>query len=853
MSSKDGKPIGSVSISIVDCNTKLTESFTISKPDGKFQIEIKENLDSICVSFSHISHTPVFKKISTLSGSLEIILQAKETIDLPEVMIKSQGFIKSGDTLKFSVSNFDQNNFRAIGDVIKNIPGIVVSQSGEISYNGKAISNYYIEGLDLLEERYRLANENLPKGMVEQVQILLRHQPIRILDSVSKGNNIAINLKLKQDAKNKLINSVGLAAGFADDKFLYSLNVLSVLFSKKLQMLFSNKANNTGNDLKPEITGFRLSDISRMSSFFLKEDLVQVIKPQNPPFASNVFFNNKSIAPSVNLLKKISKYGELKLNSNYVNQSTILANQLFTHITTGNQIVRIEEINKFTGIEHIVKSGMQYNYNSPKLYLKSETKLLLFSAIENNTTTGITTLQQRAKVPAQNFTQTLRGIKTKTKIIYSAGVLFSYSSFPQSLNIFPGIFPDVFNLSIEYREFIQKINHQSVRSYQYFSASKKSQKFIHSLLFSAEWKNEKLNRNILKDSQAVITPLFSYRQFKWEQLNFTTSIEQKYQSDKFDCSVLFPFFFSRNTFFNHKFNQRTILIINPELSAEYRISDFSRINVDIRREAGFASFINAIPFAFFQTYRSQTEGLSENLPFEKNVSMNINYSYTNIIKRLFFSVSFNTEHLQQNYTPLLAYDGILEKISLKSSNNLQQRNTFSIKLSQKFEPIKTTLQIRANLLSKQFNQLNTTSISAFSTRQAGVYGSLNFKKIKNIIIDISQQLSVTYFKSANLSYKLSGKTGVTDVSVNLFLLKEKLIIGTQQKIYNNSGLNNINQFVQIDLIISYRHKKNDIQINCINLLNKKLYSEYQTFANIQTWSQYKLLGRQILFTYNFVF
>jgi hypothetical protein len=51
-----------------------------------------------------------------------------------------------------------------------------VLPDGKILYQGKAINKYYIEGLDLLEGKYNLANDNLPYQEVSQVQILENHQ-----------------------------------------------------------------------------------------------------------------------------------------------------------------------------------------------------------------------------------------------------------------------------------------------------------------------------------------------------------------------------------------------------------------------------------------------------------------------------------------------------------------------------------------------------------------------------------------------------------------------------------------------------------------------------------------------------
>jgi hypothetical protein len=95
------------------------------------------------------------------------------------------------------VNSFSKEQDRSIGDVLKRMPGIEVLPDGKILYQGKAINKYYIEGLDLLEGKYNLANDNLPYQEVSQVQILENHQPIKTLDSLQFSDRTALNIKLK--------------------------------------------------------------------------------------------------------------------------------------------------------------------------------------------------------------------------------------------------------------------------------------------------------------------------------------------------------------------------------------------------------------------------------------------------------------------------------------------------------------------------------------------------------------------------------------------------------------------------------------------------------------------------------
>lgn len=59
-----------------------------------------------------------------------------------------------------------------------------VDASGKISYQGKAISKFYIEGLDMLGGQYGLATKNIKADDVASVQVYENHQPIRVLQGI---------------------------------------------------------------------------------------------------------------------------------------------------------------------------------------------------------------------------------------------------------------------------------------------------------------------------------------------------------------------------------------------------------------------------------------------------------------------------------------------------------------------------------------------------------------------------------------------------------------------------------------------------------------------------------------------
>ena len=125
----------------------------------------------------------------------------RRTVELKEVSVKADKIRQSGDTLNYLVGAYQQQGDRVIGDVLKRMPGIEVSENGAIKFNGKAIRKFYVEDMDLLQGRYGLATNNINASDVASVQVLQHHQPIKALQDKSLTDDVAINLKLKNAAK----------------------------------------------------------------------------------------------------------------------------------------------------------------------------------------------------------------------------------------------------------------------------------------------------------------------------------------------------------------------------------------------------------------------------------------------------------------------------------------------------------------------------------------------------------------------------------------------------------------------------------------------------------------------------
>lgn len=120
---------------------------------------------------------------------------------MKDVVIKAPRITTQGDTINYRVSAFQQQNDLSIGQVLKRLPGITVSDIGQISYKGVPIKNFYIEGLDLMKGKYGIATNNIDPNSISTVQIMENHQDIKALKDLKPEERASINLKLKNGVK----------------------------------------------------------------------------------------------------------------------------------------------------------------------------------------------------------------------------------------------------------------------------------------------------------------------------------------------------------------------------------------------------------------------------------------------------------------------------------------------------------------------------------------------------------------------------------------------------------------------------------------------------------------------------
>lgn len=310
LSAEDDTPLTGVLCRLYDEGDALV-GYAITGDQGQADLTISESVTRLSVTL--MSYKSAEVRRDRLRCGSELVLRLEPTATkLPEIFAKAPPVVAYKDTVSYDVSSFRVKSDRSIGDVLRKLPGVEVGNSGDIKYQGRAISHLYIEGQDLLENRYNLATQNLPADAIAGVDVMERHTHERILKKRSDSKDVAMNLRLSKDYKARPFGEVSVGAGLAP--LLLESKISTTLVRRRSQSMLIGGGNNTGQDVERLFGGvptvYDLLYRPTPASPFLTTDF-----PTDIPLPLVRYRFNESGAASLNHLFILSPVQSLRVSA----------------------------------------------------------------------------------------------------------------------------------------------------------------------------------------------------------------------------------------------------------------------------------------------------------------------------------------------------------------------------------------------------------------------------------------------------------------------------------------------------------------------------------------------------------
>lgn len=367
---ENNAPIDGAFVGLLSSDS-LILNYTSSEKQGDFTLKHVHGAENGFLSFSCLGYRNKVLPLKHFQNGMHITLHS-ENFRLEEVEVTAQRIIEKKDTLVYSVAGFAMPQDRSIADVIAKMPGLEVKQNGQIEFDGKSISKFYVEGLDLMGDRYALASNNISRKRVKEVQVLRNHQPIELLRGKAFNEQAALNIVLEEDSKYSLVGTVDAGIGANSEKLLYNNRLLGMLFGRNRQNLTIYKNDNTGCDLYQEIAPREMTANNRRTFTEIEESLIQSVTINTPGLdRSRYTFNNSHLA-ATNHLEKLSGNATLRTQFNYFNEQSMRNNEIeTTYLFSDSANIQMDEKNKLDESHIRMDLGVNYEKNNERLYLKN--------------------------------------------------------------------------------------------------------------------------------------------------------------------------------------------------------------------------------------------------------------------------------------------------------------------------------------------------------------------------------------------------------------------------------------------------------------------------------------------------
>ena len=242
----DQKALENASIVLLDTDS-IMRYFTRANPNGKFSLEkIEKGAYLLLVTYPKFEIYSQPLEIENDNIDLKTIGINSQSNLLEEVVINQKIPIKiKGDTIEYDAGSFETEKNAKLEDLLRRLPGLTVSASGEITAQGKSVSKVLIDGEEFFGYDPKIAIRNVRADAVDKVQVYERKSEEAELTGIDDGvRHQTVNVVLKEEARRGIFGNANASTG---TEGLFDFNAFAAKFNRSERLAFTGNWNNMGN------------------------------------------------------------------------------------------------------------------------------------------------------------------------------------------------------------------------------------------------------------------------------------------------------------------------------------------------------------------------------------------------------------------------------------------------------------------------------------------------------------------------------------------------------------------------------------------------------------------------------
>ena len=241
------KPLESANIIAISSDKNVQLKFAIADNKGRYKLELDAGFQyEVTVSYiGYVDSVLIVEANSTITGHNFKLTPTGEK--LKEIIIKYdyKPIVVKKDTLIYDVKSFVNGNERKMREVLEKLPGVEVDKKGNVTVQGKKVTQMLVENKAFFGGGSKLAVENIPADAIDKIEVLDHFSKVGFLKKVSDSDELAMNVKLKADKKKFVFGDleVGLPVAFSKQHLLHAA---LFYYTPKTNLSFIGDANTIG-------------------------------------------------------------------------------------------------------------------------------------------------------------------------------------------------------------------------------------------------------------------------------------------------------------------------------------------------------------------------------------------------------------------------------------------------------------------------------------------------------------------------------------------------------------------------------------------------------------------------------
>ena len=815
------KGVADVNVMLQNDNCTLLYDYAISDADGNYSVSYSGDDQTIKIIITGFNIKGESKSIIVKSQQVDFEVEYS-ALEIREIVVNAESVHRQADTLTYNVSSFINITDRSIGDVLRKMPGLSVTESGEVKYNGKPISKFYIEGLDMLRGSYGIATNNIRAEDIARVEVYENHEAIKSLRGVTMPTQAALNIRLKEGVKGTWNGTLQLGGGY--QPWMWNGEAIAMFFSRKFQTLNIFKTNNMGEDVSRE---FR----SHYGGFGGVESMLGIHKPTVPNIGQSRYLNNNVFASSINTISKLGSELTFSVNANYLHDMQHSKGSSVTTYNLPNSTpITIREATTASHLVDICDFTAQLESNTERHYLNER---ISFAGVWNRDNGVVDSdgqiISQYFKLPKISVGNNLNIARRWDKWIINFYSDINYDTQPAVLEVRPMMFEEVIEDDDEHPNAVQTLYGRRFMANNNMQTTYKLRRWSYMLTTqlnaNVEWMKSSLNA--MSDSGYTLPAPISLRNdIFWSRYDIAVTPSVQYslgQKLVIQADVPLDLMWLRSA---SRIEQTTIanktkLICSPSVSLNSNITH----NLKLSAQAGYNEFYGTLydsyPGYIMTVYRviQRKDGDISRTQYQ---NYTLSLSYGNAIDVLFanFDAGYFISH--QNLMYNTSYRGSLSEIEAVDIPSRSNGYSASGNISKHFDVIGTTATLSGGWTQTWSQLLRDNELILSDYRMLNGELKLNTRFTRAVRFDYvaAYNRGISYIDDEQLS-----AIDIFKQRADLdFIIAEKVICRLGAEHYLNTSIEGRSRnTLFVDASVRLKAKRVEYSIEARNILNNRVF------------------------------